>query len=34
MMPMVPTAPLLLSTTIDQPSCAPIRCAMMRGMPS
>jgi hypothetical protein len=34
MMPMVPTAPVRLSMTIDQPSRAPIHCATIRATPS
>jgi hypothetical protein len=34
MTPIMPVAPLRLSMTIDQPCCAPIHCAMSRGMPS
>src|SRR5262245_57646535 len=34
MTPMMPVAPLRLSITIDQPRCALIHWAMIRGMPS
>jgi hypothetical protein len=34
MMPMVPTAPVRLSMTIDQPSRALIHCATIRATPS